>query len=209
MTTENPLPYYNSVFTVLKLMDNERYLYSLRLHANSVSILCLGPDHPLLSLPCGWAIVKASYSDGAQQALATMSGRRKKGAGVLFPPAPLLTVTLARVHSSDNSSHNTQDTLSMMIYLPIRLKLTEINNSLERSPWLLETCHTNRGFLAIGLLRYDYAQALAATLPIQSRRSIDYEHLSPEEKERSPTEEQRVAVARAVMIKLDACATLA
>lgn len=205
MAIKNPLPYYTAVFTVLKLVKDEKHLYSLRLHANSVGLLCLGPDHPLLSLPDDWVITKASYSDGAHQALATMSGRRKKGAGVLFPPAPLLTVTLARVRSPDSSDDVTPNTLSVVIYLPIRLKLIEINDSLERFPWLLKTCYTNRGFLAIGLLRYDYAQALAATLPIQSYRLIDYENLPPEEKERAPTEEQSAATARAVMIKLDPC----
>lgn len=116
-----------------------------------------------------------------------------------------MTVTLARVRSPDSSDDVTPNTLSVVIYLPIRLKLIEINDSLERFPWLLKTCYTNRGFLAIGLLRYDYAQALAATLPIQSYRLIDYENLPPEEKERAPTEEQSAATARAVMIKLDPC----
>ncbi|EFO61246.1 Hypothetical protein GLP15_63 [Giardia lamblia P15] len=202
---KNPLPYYNAAFTVLKLLKDEKHIYSLRLHANSVGLLCIGPDHPLLSLPDDWAITKASYSDGAHQALATMSGRRKKGAGVLFPPAPLLTVTLTRVCSPGSGDDVTPNTLSIVIYLPIRLKLIEINDSLERFPWLLKTSHTNRGFLAIGLLRYDYAQALAATLPIQNRRLVDYEDLPPDEKERTPTEEQSAATARAVIIKLDSC----
>lgn len=204
MTAKNPLPYYESAFTVLKLMKDEKYLYSFRLHANSVGVLCLGPDHPLLSLPDSWTITKVDYSDSAHQALVTMSGRRKKGAGVLFPPAHLLTITL--IHNYNYNRNNViSNAQSMIIYLPIRLKLIEINSSLERFPWLLKTCHTNRGFLAIGLLRHDYAQALAATLPIQSRRSVDYDDLPPEEKERFPTEEQRVAAARAITIKLDAC----
>lgn len=207
MPIRNPLPYYDAAFTVLKLIKDDKYLYSFRLHANSVGILCLGPDHPLLSLSNGWAITKVNYSDAAHQALATMSGRRKKGAGVLFPTTQLMTVTLSCDCSNSNEMCNDNDatprTLSIIIYLPIRLKLIEINNSLERFPWLLETCHTNRGFLAIGLLRYDYSQALAATLPIQSRRSINYDDLPAEEKERSPTEEQKAAASRAIVIKLD------
>lgn len=198
------MPYYNSKFTVLKLSNQGRHLYTLRLHANSVGILCLGPDHPLLSLPEGWTVSKVEYADSALQALVTMSGKRKKGAGVLFPPSTLLTVTVHRAGGEDNfDSTASAKEIQVPVCLPLRIKLIEINSVMHQYPNRLITSPDSQGYLAVGLLRRDYAQALAAVLPIQSCRSIDCENLPIEKRERQPTDEQRVAVDRAIVIKVE------
>ncbi|TNJ29599.1 hypothetical protein GMRT_13987 [Giardia muris] len=185
----NPAPHSSLQYTVLALRREGRHVYTLKIHANGVGLVCLGPDHPLLTYTQKDSmrhLTKVVYSQMALDGISGVSGKRKKGASVLFPRTPLMKVVF-----------NTG--VEVQLHIPLRSKVIELNERLETEPDLLRTYPESKGFLYIMLLRLDYRKALLAVLPVMTHRGEELQDGSKLSRERlAATEEQHKNVDQAL-----------
>lgn len=181
----NPAPHFSLQYTVLALRREGRHVYTLKVHANGVGLVCLGPDHPLLSYAQTGSknyLTKIEYSKEVLDGISGVSGKRKKGASVLFPCTPLLKATF-----------NTD--LEMDLHIPLRSKVIELNERLETTPDLLRTHPASKGFLYILLLRLEYRKALLATLPVITHRGEELQEGTKLSRLRSMVTEEQIKSA--------------
>lgn len=146
----------------------------MRVHANGLVLLLLGPGHPLRPLARREGIASLRYSPAALSGVSEISGRRKRGSQALRPGQALLHV-------------RTKAGRDLALPVPLRARLLELNTALQNNPETVLLAEGEpaeaRAFLAIfaprwpDLCRYELAGRLI------QHRGVPAEKLSREEAE--------------------------
>jgi len=169
----NPCPSHLLQFTDFALgAAGHDDLYIMRVHANGLVLLLLGPGHPLRPLARREGVFTLRYSAEALSAVSEISGRRKRGSQMLQLGAPFLTVC-------------TRAGRELSLPVPIRARVLELNSALQKNPeaTLLAKGESAsaRAFLAIFAPRWQDLCRYESVGRLLQHRGVPADKMSPEE----------------------------